>query len=151
MSNWKRTFAIIWTGQFISLLTSSIVGYAIIFLLSIETKSAEVLALAVLSAHLPQVILGLFVGVYIDRWNKKRIMIISDLFIASCTLALCFLFISGNRELEYFYLLCACRSIGSTFHTPALQASIPLLAPESELSRIAGINQSIQSTCSIPL
>ncbi len=149
MRNWKRTIAFIGAIQFISLLTSSIVGYSIIYWLSIETKSPEVLAFAILAGHLPQAVLGLFIGVYIDRWNRKRIMILSDLFIALCTLLLCGLLISGSMELAYFYILFACRSIGSAFHAPALQASIPLLVPESELSRIAGINQSIQSTCVI--
>lgn len=43
MNNWKKVFAIIWTGQFFSILTSSIVNFAIILWLSFETKSAEVL------------------------------------------------------------------------------------------------------------
>ena len=149
MSNWKRTLAVIWLGQFISLLTSSIVGYSAVFWISIETKSPEVLAYAVLAGYLPQIILGLFAGVYVDRWSRKKIMILSDLFIAFCTLSLCGLLISGNRELAYFYILFACRSVGSAFHTPALQASIPLIVPESQLTRISGINQSIQSMCGI--
>lgn len=149
MRNWKKTIALIWVSQFISLLTSSIVGYAIIYWLSIETKSPEVLAYAILAGHLPQAVLGLFIGVYIDRWNRKQIMILSDLFIALCTLLLFALLMLGSMELVFFYVLFACRSIGSAFHAPALQASIPLLVPESELSRIAGINQSIQSTCGI--
>ncbi len=145
MKNWKKTFLFIWIGQFISLLTSSIVTYATFFWLSVETKSPQVLAFSVLSGYLPQAVLGLFIGVYIDRWNRKSIMIASDLFIAFCTLVLIILFSSGNVQVEYFYILFACRSIGTAFHTPAMQASIPLLAPLSELSRIAGINQSIQS------
>ena len=50
MNNWKKVFAIIWTGQFFSILTSSIVNFAIILWLSFETKSAEVLAFAAISA-----------------------------------------------------------------------------------------------------
>ena len=46
MDNWKRVFAIIWTGQFLSILTSSIVNFAIDLWLSLETGSAEVLAFA---------------------------------------------------------------------------------------------------------
>lgn len=149
MSNWKRTLIIIWLGQFISLLTSSIVGYSAIFWIGVETKSPEVMAYAVLAGYLPQIILGVFAGVYIDRWNRKRIMIFSDLFIASCTLCLCGLLIAGNRELVYLYILFACRSIGSAFHAPALQSSIPLIVPEPQLVRISGINQSIQSMCGI--
>lgn len=145
MEKWKKTFLLIWVGQFISLLTSSTVTYSAFFWLSLETKSPEVLAYAVLSGYLPQAILGMFIGAYVDKWHRKTIMIVSDLFIAFCTLILIILFLSGNVQLGYIYALFACRSIGTAFHTPAMQASIPLLAPKSELSRIAGINQSIHS------
>ena len=50
MDNWKRVFAIIWTGQFLSILTSSIVNFAIVLWLSLETGSAEVLAFATMAA-----------------------------------------------------------------------------------------------------
>ena len=63
--SWKKTFAIIWSGQFLSVLSSSIVGYAVIFWLSIETRSAEVLALAAICGMLPQSVLGIFVGPYV--------------------------------------------------------------------------------------
>lgn len=149
MNDWKRTFAIIWSGQFISQLTSAIVGYAIVFWLSLETKSPEVLAFAVLAWSLPQITLGLFAGVYIDRWDRKLVMIVSDMFIALCTFLLFLLLLSGSMELSYFYILFACRGVGGAFHAPAFQASIPLLAPESELTRVSGINQSIQSVCNI--
>ena len=82
MENWKRTFGIIWSGQFVSILTSSIVGYAVIFWMSLETGSAEVLALAAIAGMLPQSLLGPVVGVYIDRWDRKRTMILADSFIA---------------------------------------------------------------------
>jgi DHA3 family macrolide efflux protein-like MFS transporter len=149
MDNWRRTFAIIWSGQLISILSSSIVGYAIIFWLSIETRSAEILAIAAIAAILPQSVLGMFTGVYIDRWNRKLVMIMADSFIALSTLVLVILFFVGKVEPWQIYLLAAARSIGSAFHMPAMQASIPLLAPESELMRIAGINQMIQSVSSI--
>ncbi|MGL6178999.1 MAG: MFS transporter [Tannerellaceae bacterium] len=149
MNNWKTNLSIIWIGQIISLLTSTTVGYSAIFWISLETKSPEVLAYAFLAGNLPQIILGLFAGVYIDRWNRKWVMILADLFIATCTLLLSRLLISGNHDLEYLYILFACRSIGSSFHAPALQASIPLLVPESQLTRVSGINQSIQSISGI--
>ena len=58
MENWKKTFGIIWSGQLASILSSSVVGYAIIFWMSIETGSAEVLALAAIAGMLPQSLLG---------------------------------------------------------------------------------------------
>ena len=76
-------------------------------------------------------------------------MIISDCFIAFATLILVILFYLGKIEYWHIYVLAAARSVGSAFHMPAMQASIPLLAPESQLMRIAGINQMIQSASMI--
>ncbi|MGK6352988.1 MFS transporter [Parapedobacter sp. DT-150] len=147
--SWKRTFAIIWSGQFISLLSSSAVNFAIIIWLSLETGSAEVLAYAAIAALLPQTLIGPFAGVFIDRWDRKRTMIAADGFIALCTLVMSALFYLGYSELIFIYLLLALRSLGSAFHMPAMQASVPLLAPESELLRIGGFNQMIQSISQI--
>lgn len=149
MNNWKKVFAIIWTGQFFSILTSSLVNFAIILWLTFETKSAETLAFATIAALLPQAVLGLFSGILIDRWSRKLIMILSDSFIAFCTLILAILFYFEQAEVWQIYTLLALRSVGSAFHMPSMQASIPLLAPESQLLRIAGINQMIQSVSNI--
>ena len=149
MDNWKRVFAIIWTGQFLSILTSSIVNFAIVLWLSLETGSAEVLAFATMAALLPQSVLGLFTVIFIDRWKRKRVMIMADSFIAFCTLILAVLFYFDLAKISHIYVLLALRSVGSAFHMPAMQASVPLLAPKSELMRIAGINQVIQSVCNI--
>ena len=149
MKSWKQTFAIIWSGQLVSILSSSVVAYAIVFWMSLETRSPEVLALSAISGMLPQALLGLFVGVYVDRWDRKRTMILADSFIALCTLLLAALFWLGVAELWHVYLLLACRSVGSAFHVPAMQASVPLLAPASQLTRIAGVNQIISSVSEI--
>ena len=149
MDNWKRVFAIIWTGQVLSILTSSIVNFAIVLWLSLETGSAEVLAFATMAALLPQSVLGLFTGIFIDRWKRKRVMIMADSFIAFCTLILAVLFYFDLAKISHIYVVLALRSVGSAFHMPAMQASVPLLAPKSELMRIAGINQVIQSVCNI--
>ena len=145
MSSWKRVFAIIWTGQLFSTLSSTIVGYAVIFWLSMETKSAEVLALATIAALLPQMIIGPFTGVFIDRWDRRRTMIAADIFIAVCTFIMAMMFITGDVKIPYIYVLLVMRSVGSAFHVPAMQASVPLMAPETELLRISGVNQVIQS------
>ncbi len=148
-ANWKRTFSVIWSGQLISILSSSIVGYAITFWISLETGSASVLAAAAVAGLLPQILLSPLIGVYVDRWDRKRTMIAADGFIALCTLALALLFRLGAAELWHVYLLLACRSAGSAFHLPAMQASVPLLAPEQQLTRIAGVNQMIAALSNI--
>ena len=149
MKNWKSTFAIIWTGQFISSLSSHTVGYAVIFWLSLKTGSAEVMAYSFMAGILPALVIGLFSGVFVDKWDRKLVMIFSDIFIAVCTALLCLMFYFGKIEILQIYILLALRSVGSAFHTPAMQASVPLLAPESALMRISGVNQIIHSVSGI--
>ena len=148
-NNWKRTFAIIWSGQFFSILTSSLVNFAIIIWLSLQTGSAEILAWAAIAAMLPQSIIGPFTGALIDRGNRKLVMMLADFFIALCTLLLAVLFWLDAAELWHIFTLLALRSVGSSFHMPAMQASVPLLAPTNQLTRIAGINQIIASVSQI--
>lgn len=147
--NWKRKFAVLWVGQFLSLISSSAVNFAIIIWLSLETGSAEVLAFAAIAGLLPQALIGPFAGVYIDRWDRKKTMIFADSFVAVCTLVMSISFYMGNESLLLIYVMLGLRSVGSAFHMPAMQAAIPLLAPKEELLRIAGINQIIQSVSSI--
>lgn len=149
MDNWKKIFLIIWTGQFFSLLTSYTVNFAIIVWLSIHTGSAEILAYAAIASLLPQALIGPFAGVYIDQWDRKMTMMLADGFIALCTLVISILFYLEVADIGYIIALLALRSVGSAFHMPAMQASVPLIAPESKLLKIAGINQSIQSVSTI--
>lgn len=148
-NNWKKAFAIIWSGQFFSILTSSLVNFAIIIWLSLETGSAEMLAWAAIAGMLPQTLIGPFTGALIDRWDRKRIMMFADSFIALCTLVLAILFWLDIAQIWHIFGLLGLRSIGSAFHMPAMQASVPLLAPTDQLTRIAGVNQIIASVSQI--
>ena len=146
---WLKRFMLIWSGQFISLISSSAVNFAIIIWLSLETRSAEILAYAVIAGMLPQAILGPIAGVYVDRWNKKLTMMLADSFVAVCTLIMSVCFYLGYENLTMIFIVLSLRSIGSAFHMPAMQAAIPMIAPKSELLRIAGVNQIIQSVSGI--
>lgn len=148
-NNWFRTYSYIWIGQFVSLLSSSAVNFSIMIWLSLTHKSAEVLAFAAIAGLLPQAIIGPFAGVFIDRWDRKKVMIFADGFIALCTLAMTFVLKSDGTNMFLIYLLMACRSIGSAFHSPAMQAIAPLLVPEDKLLRVSGINQMLQSVSNI--
>lgn len=149
MNPWKKKFIIIWSGQLFSTLSSYIAQFGIVLWISIETGSAEVLSLATICALLPQTLLGPFAGVFVDRWNRKLTMILSDLFVAVCSGVIALLFYLDAIELWHIYLLLALRSIGGTFQGPAMKSSVPLLAPEKELTRIASISQSITAVSNI--
>ncbi len=148
-NKWFRTYVFIWAGQFISMLTSFAVQFAIIIWLSLEYKSAEVLAYAGIAGMLPQAVVGPFAGVFIDRWNRKKVMIFSDAFIAICALVMIFLLQNETINLGWIYVMLGLRSVGNAFHSPALQAVAPLIVPEDELLRVSGINQMLQSVSSI--
>ena len=145
MNNWKQTFYTIWVGQAISQLTSSILQFAMIWYLTAETKSGIMLSLSVMMAFLPQGILGFFTGVYIDRMNRKRIMIWADLFIAAISLALVFGSIDGRISPALILAVLFFRAVGAAFHEPTLGAITPQIVPESELTRCAGYTQSLES------
>lgn len=148
-NKWLRTYLFIWAGQFVSMLTSYAVQFAIIIWLSLEYKSAEVLAYAGIAGMLPQALIGPFAGVFIDRWNRKNVMIFSDAFMAVCALGIVFLLRGEVVHLGWIYLMLGLRSVGNAFHSPALQAVAPLIVPEKELLRVAGMNQMLQSVSSI--
>ena len=76
-AGWRKKFFVIWTGQGISTLTSSIVQMAIIWYITGKTKSAAVLSFATLAGFLPQAVLGMFIGVLIDQHDRKKITISS--------------------------------------------------------------------------
>src|SRR5690606_24039853 len=117
----------------------------IVIWLSLEHSSAEVLAIAGISALFPQALIGPFAGVFIDRWNRKKVLILSDAFLALCAFIMIILLRDETVNLNWIYLMLGLRSVGNAFHSPAMQAIAPLLVPQQELLRVAGINQLLQS------
>lgn len=145
-ASWKKTFALIFSGQIFSILTSSMVQFAIIWHLTETAGSATVLMIAGLAGFLPQALLGPFIGVWLDRWNRKTTMIVADSAIAFFSLALGLYFYFGEPSLAFVYLILMIRSAATAFHAPAFQAAIPLIAPESQLTRVAGWHQLVFSS-----
>ncbi len=143
--NWKYKFFTIWAGQAISLITSSILQMAIILYLTEKTNSALVLAMATLVGFVPQAVLGLFIGVWVDRLNRKLIMIGADLFIAAIGGCLAVIAIFMEPPIWAVLAVLFLRSVGTAFHTPAISAVTPLLVPEDRLAKCAGYSQAIQS------
>ncbi|KZS48831.1 macrolide transporter [Paenibacillus glucanolyticus] len=146
---WKKKFAFIFSGQIFSILTSSMVQFSIIWYLTETTGSATVLMIAGLAGFLPQALLGPFIGVWLDRWNRKLTMIVSDSVIAFSSLVLGAYYLWGEPSLWVVYAILFIRSIASSFHAPSFQAAIPLIAPEEQLTRVAGWNQLVFSASSV--
>lgn len=147
--NWKRPFFTIWIGQAFSLLGSQLVQFALIWYLTQETGSATVLATATLAGLLPQIVLSPFSGSFVDRGNRKRIMMFADGSIALATLLLAALFYFGLVQIWHIYVLIFLRSLGGSFHQPAFMASTSLMVPKEHLARVQGINQTMAAALGI--
>lgn len=147
--SWKRTFFTIQSGQAISLITSSALQMALIFYLTEKTNSSMTLALATLVGFLPQGVLGLFIGGWIDRHSRKRIMIGADLFIAAVSALLAVISAFLDPPVWVVLAILFLRSIGSAFHTPSINAVTPLIVPTYKLAKCTGYIQSLQSVSSI--
>lgn len=145
MPQWKKKFFTIWTGQAVSVLTSSVLQMAIVWYVTLKTESAALLSLATLIGFLPQALLGVFIGVYIDRYRRKTVMMISDLVIALAGLVLVVSGFFGDIPLWLIYLVLFVRSVGNAFHQPALQAAIPSIVPKEFLTQYAGYAHGFKS------
>lgn len=150
IKNWKSNFLKIWAGQTVSILSSSILQFAIVWYLTDRTNSPLVLSIAMLFGFLPRAVLGPFIGAFIDRYDRKKIMIFADLFIAAVSLILVFAGISGEPlHLWIIYMVLFFRSLGSAFHDPTLQAVTPQMVPPEELVRSSGYSQALESVSMI--
>ena len=143
--NWKRSFFTLWAGQAISLITSAVLQMVIIWYLTDTTGSALVLSMATMVGFLPQAILGTMIGVLVDRWNRKLVMIGADLIIAVAGVVLAVVALMIELPVWVVMVVLFIRSIGTAFHSPALSAATPLLVPEDQLTKCAGYSQSVQS------
>ena len=138
---WKPEFFTLWGGQALSLLGSQLVQFALIWYLTVETSSATVLATASLVGLVPHIVLGPLVGTLVDRWDRRRTMLVADGAIALATIALAVLFALDLVVIWHIYLLMFIRSLGGGFHGNAMGASTSLMVPVEHLTRVQGINQ----------
>jgi DHA3 family macrolide efflux protein-like MFS transporter len=130
-------------GQAFSLLGSQLVQFAIVWYLTKTTGSATMLALATLAALLPQIVIGPFAGVLVDRWSRRMVMLVADAAVALATLLLAALFWLNLATISTIYVLLVVRAVGAAFHWPAMQASTTLMVPQQHLARVGGLNQTL--------
>jgi len=149
LSKQMHPYLVIFSGQAFSLFGSRLVQFALVWYLTSQTGSAQVLATASIAAIIPQVVLAPFAGAFVDRWNRKRVMMVSDSLIAATVLVLAGLFVIDRVEVWYIYVVMLIRSTGAAFQWPAMQASTSMMVPREQLPRIAGLNQSLQGLVSI--
>jgi len=142
-------FWAIFSTQSISLLGSQIVQFSLVWWLTKISGSASVLAIASIMALLPQVFISPIAGAYVDKWNRRLIMIAADGLIAFMVIILALLYAFGLVQIWHIYALMFLRAVGGAFHFPAMQASTTLMVRKENLARVAGLTQALNGLVSI--
>ena len=141
--NWAVRYFTLWTGQALSLLGSQLVQFAIIWYLTQSTNSATTLAIASMMGLLPQVLLSPLIGTWVDRGNRRLLLIAADGTVASATVILAILFAFQRVETWHIYVALFIRAVAGGFHQSAFGASGVLLIPKEHLARVQGLNQAL--------
>lgn len=144
-NSWIKKIALFLTSQNLSLFGSSVVSFAIIWHITLQTSSGKWIMLSTICSLVPQVLISLFGGVWADRYNRKYMIMLADGFIALATLGLAIAFWMGYQHLEMLLAVSVVRSIGAGIQTPAVNAIYPQIVPMEKLTKVQGINQSINS------
>ncbi|MCI1636667.1 MAG: MFS transporter [Bifidobacterium crudilactis] len=146
MTNWRRNSYLFLFSQFMTGITSMIVQYAIIWYLTQESGSATILSYATLLAMLPMVLLSPFVGTFIDRWNKKALLIVPDLVAAAFAVILSVVgTLNSTFPLWLVFVSLFVRSLAQAFQMPTIQSILPTIVPDDEITKINGQLGMVQS------
>jgi MFS family permease len=127
----KRDFRFLWTGQLVSTIGSSLTDLAAGILIFERTHSALAVGLMLMATAIPSLIVGLVAGVFVDRFDRKKIMIASDLIRAGLVVSIPFLI---QIDILLLYVVVLFASAVKQFFDPAEQSVLPDVASEEELS-----------------
>jgi DHA3 family macrolide efflux protein-like MFS transporter len=140
-SQGQITFYIVWLGQFVSVIGSGLTSFALGVWIFEETGSATQFALIGLFATLPRVILSPLAGSVVDRWDRRKAMIVSDVGAGFGTLILVLLLYTSRLEIWHIYLIVGTSAAFSTIQWPAYVAATTLLVSKENYGRANGMIQ----------
>ena len=147
-NNWKRKTLLFLASQCITLFGSMIVQMSIIWYVTLKTSSGGWVAAFTICSYLPQFLISFFAGVWADRYNRKKLIVLADGVIAIATLIMFLVMPMISSDfvlLSALLVISIVRSIGAGVQTPAVNAVIPHLVPAEYLMKYNGINATIQS------
>ena len=125
-------------GQFISIIGSNMTGIGFTIWAFQVTGRATVLALIGIGYYLPQILLSPLAGVLVDRWSRKRVMILSDTVPALFTVGLIFLYRADALQIWHVFIAVAGIGACNTFQGPAFESSISLMVSKEQYARANG-------------
>ena len=138
-----RDFSLLWSGQLVSNIGTAIASLALMFYAYALTGSAMAMAILAIAQTLPVVAFAGPIGVYIDRWNRKKIMVASDVVraIAILLIPLTIYFPTFMPTIYWVYLITFLYATANAWFFPARSASIPNLVEGDELVAANSLSQ----------
>ena len=127
----NRSFTFLWLGQLVSTIGSALTSLAASIVVFRLTGSALSVGLMLIATAAPTLILGLIAGVFVDRYDRKRIMIIADIARAVVVVLIPFLLPYG---IAWLYVLVMMTSVIGQFFDPAHSSVVPEIASDEELA-----------------
>ncbi|RYL86390.1 MFS transporter [Sporolactobacillus sp. THM19-2] len=143
--HWLKNIILFLSSQTISLFGSSLVQYAMMWYITLQTKSGMMMTLYIICGFIPTFILSPVAGVWADRYNRKHLIILSDGLVAVSTLILAFFFLMGYNAIWLLFVMAAVRAFGTGIQTPAVSAILPQIVPKDKLTKVNGVNGTIQA------
>lgn len=143
--NWKTKYLFMIAGQSLSLIGSTAVQFSVIWWLSATLGSPIILAFASMAAYIPNILLGPFVGVWLDRLNRKYVIIAADVFTGGISVIFALAFYLGTPTVWMALIFLGLRAIGGVFQFPAIQAVVPSIVPKDQLIQANAWDQFLQS------
>lgn len=140
-TNNMRTFFIVWAGQLVSTIGSGLTGFALGVWIYTTTGSTTLFALSLLSMTVPRILLSPLAGSWADRFDRRTVMMFSDLLAGVSSLAIAALYWFGLLEVWHIYVAVAVNATGNTFQMPAYTAAISLMVPKEKLGNASGMVQ----------
>ena len=147
--NWKKNITLYLASQIISLFGSMLVQCSMSWYITIETQSGVMMTIAIVCGFLPTFLISPFAGVWADRYNRKKLIILADAIVAAATLGLVIAFSLGLRDFKLIFAVMAIRGLGQGIQQPAVNAFIPQLVPQDKLMRVNSISSSAQSAMAL--
>lgn len=138
-------FALIWAGQVVSLTGTRMTAFALMIWAWQKTGEATALALLVFFNTGATILASPLAGVFVDRWSRKKAMVLSDLGSGLATLGMLALYGAGRLELWHVYLAGAVSGAFQAFQFPALSASVTLMVGKDDYTRASGMLSTAQS------
>ena len=148
----QRNFALVWFGGLVSLIGDRAMLTALPFYVYQQTGSTVGMAALFTAYYLPMVFFGSVAGVFVDRWDRRRIMIVTNLVQASVMLLL--LLVRSAEWLWLIYLVAFVQSSASMFFGPAESAIVPNLVEEKYLvpaNSLGSLNNNIARLVGPPI